>query len=434
MSSPLKSSGPIVVGKLAAAPSNPENGMMYYDTVLGRWQKYEAGAFSDMVSTAELEAAVAAVDLTAIEDRLDDIEALDIVQNGRLDDLESDIVNKIDSSEKGAALGVATLDADSLIPITQIPPAALERLVIVADQAARFALTTSTVQNGDTVKQTDTNVMYFVKDDANLNSATGYSVYSAGTAAAVAWSGVTGTPTTLAGYGITDYAAAAKVAAVADSITDGITDVAPSQNAVFDALALKAAVSHTHTASQITDFTSAARTATVADSITDGVTNIAPSQNAVFDALALKLSSVSQDTAPQLGGNLDLNSKVILGDLERAALASPTNFITEKYIHSIALSGSQTNTAITVLQFAHASFEGCEIVAKVKEATSGDIKISTIRIVTNGTDISMNEVSVETADTGITFSAVISGANVVVRYSSGSNGATMRADVKLIAA
>lgn len=35
-------------------------------------------------------------------------------------------------------------------------------------------------------------------------------------------------------------AAAAKAAAVADSITDGVTDVAPSQNAVFDALALKA--------------------------------------------------------------------------------------------------------------------------------------------------------------------------------------------------
>lgn len=37
--------------------------------------------------------------------------------------------------------------------------------------------------------------------------------------------------------------ARAKSAAVADSITDGVTDVAPSQNAVFDALALKAAAS-----------------------------------------------------------------------------------------------------------------------------------------------------------------------------------------------
>lgn len=113
-------------------------------------------------------------------------------------------VTPVLSSEKGAANGVATLDASSLVPITQIPPAALERLVIVADQTARYALTTATVQNGDTVKQNDTGVMYFVKDDTNLGNSTGYSVYTAGTASAVAWSGVTGTPTTIAGYGITD--------------------------------------------------------------------------------------------------------------------------------------------------------------------------------------------------------------------------------------
>lgn len=43
-------------------------------------------------------------------------------------------------------------------------------------------------------------------------------------------------------------AARAKAAAVADAINDGTTDVAPSQNAVFDALALKQAVDATLTA------------------------------------------------------------------------------------------------------------------------------------------------------------------------------------------
>lgn len=101
---------------------------------------------------------------------------------------------KISSTEKGAVSGVATLDASGLIPITQLPPAALERLVIVADEAARFALTLSTVQNGDTVKQTDTTLMYFVKDDTNLDSALGYEAYTAGSASSVAWSGITGIP------------------------------------------------------------------------------------------------------------------------------------------------------------------------------------------------------------------------------------------------
>ena len=108
--------------------------------------------------------------------------------------LQSDINSRIPNAQKGAANGVATLDASSLIPVNQIPPAALERLVIVADQTARFALTTATVQNGDTVLQTDTSLMYFVKDDTNLGNAGGYAVYSAGAASSVAWGGITGIP------------------------------------------------------------------------------------------------------------------------------------------------------------------------------------------------------------------------------------------------
>lgn len=108
------------------------------------------------------------------------------------------------TAQKGNANGLATLDASSLIPITQIPPAALERLVVVANQAARYALTTATAQNGDTVKQTDTGEMWYVVDQTNLANSAGYAVYSAGTASSVPWTGVTGTPTTVAGYGITD--------------------------------------------------------------------------------------------------------------------------------------------------------------------------------------------------------------------------------------
>jgi len=95
----------------------------------------------------------------------------------------------------GAANGIATLDGSGLIPITQIPPSAIERLVIVANQAARFALTTATVQNGDTVKQTDTGEMWYVYDQTQLSSNAGYRVYTAGTASSVPYSGVTGVPT-----------------------------------------------------------------------------------------------------------------------------------------------------------------------------------------------------------------------------------------------
>ena len=92
---------------------------------------------------------------------------------------------------------------------------------------------------------------------------------------------------------------------VADAINDGTNTVAPSQNAVFDGLALKAPIASptltgtpaAPTASDVTTNTTQIATTAfvqsvsgglVADAINDGTTTVAPSQNAVFDGLALK--------------------------------------------------------------------------------------------------------------------------------------------------
>ena len=147
-----------------------------------------------------------------------------------------------------------------------------------------------------------------------------------------------------------------------------------------------------------------------------------------------KMSDLVDDTTPQLGGDLDTNSNAILGDVKRGNTATPSNLVEEMYIDEIALSASQTDTVIAALTFAHASFEGMEIVYKIKEATSNDVRIGTMRIATNGTDVVLNDVATETNDTGVTFSAVVNGSNINIRYSSGANGATMRADVKKIRA
>lgn len=112
------------------------------------------------------------------------------------------IINSITKDEKGHIIGIKTangLDASKItsgtINIERLPKGALERLVIVANQTARFALTTADVQEGDTVKQSDTGVMYFVINSTKLDNEAGYSVYTAGAATSVPWSGVTNAPT-----------------------------------------------------------------------------------------------------------------------------------------------------------------------------------------------------------------------------------------------
>ena len=88
--------------------------------------------------------------------------------------------------------------ASGTIDIDRLPKAALERMVVVADDTARFKLTTATAQVGDTVKVTATNKMYLVKDDSKLNTEDGYEPYTASSASSVPWSGVTGKPSTFA--------------------------------------------------------------------------------------------------------------------------------------------------------------------------------------------------------------------------------------------
>lgn len=80
---------------------------------------------------------------------------------------------------------IPTIDATAVtgvLPANTIPAAALERVITVANKAARLALTTSQVQLGDTVYQADTKIMYMVVDEAKLNQEAGYQEYQAGTA------------------------------------------------------------------------------------------------------------------------------------------------------------------------------------------------------------------------------------------------------------
>ena len=147
------------------------------------------------------------------------------------------IINSITKDEKGHIIDIKTangLDASKItsgtINIERLPKGALERLVIVANQTARFALTTADVQEGDTVKQSDTGVMYFVINSTKLNNEAGYSVYTAGAATSVPWSGVTNAPTKVSQFTNDAGYLTSVPAQTWKSITGKPSDYPPSQH------------------------------------------------------------------------------------------------------------------------------------------------------------------------------------------------------------
>lgn len=145
------------------------------------------------------------IDLTKYALKTDNAPTATKLQAARTIALSGAVTGSV-SSDFGANVTISTalanFDASKItsgtIDIDRLPKAALERLVVVADDTARFKLTTATAQVGDTVKVTATNKMYLVKDDSKLSTEAGYELYTAGQASSVPWSGVTDKPSTFA--------------------------------------------------------------------------------------------------------------------------------------------------------------------------------------------------------------------------------------------
>ena len=191
-------------------------------------------------------------------------------------ELESDVAGAyIPLTQKAANNGVATLDSLGKIPQSQIPAVAITDTFVVASQAAMLALTGAAV--GDIAVRTDLNKTFILKGPT-------YSVLSD-------WQELL-TPTDLV----------TSVNGQTGAVTLTTTNIAEGTNlyytdARFDTrLATKSTTNLTEGTNLY--FTNArAQTAAVQDAIVDAVTNIAPSQNAVFDALALKQATGNYITA-----------------------------------------------------------------------------------------------------------------------------------------
>lgn len=101
-----------------------------------------------------------------------------------------------------------------VLSIDNIPPAAVERLTVVADEAAMLALTVSDIQLGDTVKTSDNGKMFFVKDVAKLGTLEAFEEYTVGSAASVPWTGITGIPAAITYFNNDEIVEAVKDAIV----------------------------------------------------------------------------------------------------------------------------------------------------------------------------------------------------------------------------
>lgn len=104
-------------------------------------------------------------------------------------------LNNFDASK----ITSGTLSADILpeIPLSKIPAAAIERLYVVDSQSAAMSLT---IQEGDVVQIGSGGPMYFCVSESASTFATKFKVFTAGAATSVPWSGVTGAPTKLSQF------------------------------------------------------------------------------------------------------------------------------------------------------------------------------------------------------------------------------------------
>jgi hypothetical protein len=464
-SNTLKFSGPIRVGTLTADPASADNGTIYYNSTSGKMRQYDNGTWQDLA------AAVVASNLFRIQDNIDatkqiafDASAITTATTRTITMPDSNvslglIATALQTSQLGVANGVASLDSGGKVPSSQLPSSVTQpgSLNYKGTWDASTAAYPTSPAKGD----------YYVVSVAGTISGHAYAIHDWLTYNGTAWdyidnsmyvSSVNGQQgavvltTTNINEGTNLYFTngRAQTAAVENSIVSGHTTIAPSGDSVFTALALKqnAATAVTSvnsvtpssgnvtlTTTNISEGTNLyftdtrAQTAAVRNAISSLDTTIAPSGGSVYTALLAKLSSVQQDTSPTLGGHLLLNGKTFAGTMHRSASGTPLNYIEQEYQDFNTLNASATTTTFAGYTFAFATFGAIQINYYIKEATTNRMRKGTLHVVCDGTNVGVTDSYTETADCGVTWTAVISAGNVNVQYTTTANAKTIRSDI-----
>ena len=230
------------------------------------------------------------------------------------------------------------------IDIARLPAGALERLFVVADEAAAMK---ANVQEGDTVKVTgNNNKMYFcVKaPTSGATFATCFTEYTAGSATSVPWSGVTGKPSTFAPSAHTH---------TKSQITDFPTSMPASDVYAWAKAATKPSYTKAEVGLGNVDNTAdsektvkAAGTATTA-SMATSVIDYADTNSGTIK-IGYAASGISGENILQVAGYTKINGQTTIKDISKEALQAWLNLGSLAY--SSATIPTVNNASLTIKQ------------------------------------------------------------------------------------
>lgn len=176
-----------------------------------------------------------------------------------------------------------------------------------------------------------------------------------------------------------------------------------------------------------------ARAAAVGNSITAGVTNKAPSEDAVYHALALKVDKASLGI-PNGVATLGPDGLVPLSELPPLGGGGGGSIIYDILPITVTILGGQVLwTELLVLRYSSITYRAAQIWYTIRDNVDGGTRTGFIWAVNNaaGTSAGLIDHYTETADLQVVWEAAMAGANVTIRYMSGANDKTMKAEVRL---
>ena len=302
-----------------------------------------------------------------------------------------------------AAIVIPQVDASVVttgtLPLSVLPQGALERLVKVADEEARFALTTDDVQLGDSVLQIDTDTMYIVIDTAQLNNDAGYEEYAAGTAVLAETAEKVQHQLTVQKNGATQFVydgSVARTINIASSFADLTGQIAANQipdGIITDA---KLGVNYAGSATKGGSATSAVKLDTARTIAFTGVVTGSTAFDGTEDVSIVTTIGAGQITGTMLADNavttdkLSNNSvtsaKIVDGTIVAADIADAT-ITGAKLVNSTITGGKIASNTITATNIANSTITNAKMAAN--SVNSSNIVDGTV----TGTDLAANTVT-----------------------------------------